>query len=173
MSKLMRKLVYFTERLASFVGLRNLRRMRPTPDFPHYVNSEFLGLFDLYKEKTMVSWQGMYDAFNAAQHVKNNQINGDIVECVVWQGGVSALMRDVIEYGGVNLQRQYWLYDTYEGMSPPSNSDFKFGSNKSNAVKKFDALLRKDGGNDWCRSEIDEVRQTMSISGFPQTNVKN
>ena len=37
-----------------------------------------------------------YDAYDAAKYVTESYVDGDIVECGVWRGGVSALMKDVI-----------------------------------------------------------------------------
>ena len=71
----------------------------------------------------MVPWQGMHDAFDAAKYVAESNIYGDVVECGVWRGGVSALMKDVIGGREVGDSRRFWLFDTFEGMSDPTEHD--------------------------------------------------
>ena len=50
-------------------------------------------------------------------------IEGDIVECGVWNGGSAAVMAAAIaNYPG----RQIWLYDTFEGIPAPGPQDEAF-----------------------------------------------
>ena len=53
----------------------------------------------------------------SVQYINKFGLEGDIVECGVWRGGsmMAAAHQSILEG---NL-RKIWLYDTYEGMTPP------------------------------------------------------
>ena len=55
----------------------------------------------------------------ALRSIDQNNIDGDIVECGVWRGGHIMLARLLCP------QRICWLYDTFEGMTPPGRYDVK------------------------------------------------
>ena len=60
----------------------------------------------------------------ATRHVIGHDIPGAIVECGVWRGGSSmAAMLTALDLGSTD--REFWLYDTYEGMTPPTEKDRK------------------------------------------------
>jgi O-methyltransferase len=56
----------------------------------------------------------------ALQTIDKNGIVGDIVECGVWRGGNIILARLLSPY------RLCWLYDTFEGMTNPSQYDVTY-----------------------------------------------
>ena len=58
----------------------------------------------------------------AVRYVARHQIPGDIVECGVWRGGsMQAVARTLIAAG--DTSRDLYLFDTFEGMPPPSEDD--------------------------------------------------
>ena len=69
-------------------------------------------------------------AYAHVQRLNRQQVAGDIVECGVYKGGVSAMMaisQLTAEASGKALgesvsARKLWLYDTFEGMSRPSSA---------------------------------------------------
>lgn len=139
--------------------------------FPEYVDPAFEQHYKKYCLHSMVPWQGMHDAFDAAKYISTSGIEGDVVECGVWLGGVSALMRDVcFQYEG-ETHRSFWLFDTFEGMPPPGTHDFKAGRQETDTLRKHGKLARTDGTNDWCRGDVDAVKSTMLKSGRSMSNV--
>ncbi len=48
-------------------------------------------------------------------------LEGAIVECGVWRGGVSMAMMLVLKHLG--QLRQFFMYDTFDGMSTPTEND--------------------------------------------------
>lgn len=126
-----------------------------------YVSNEFVKYYERYKDATMVPWQGAYDAYQAAIYIAKNDINGDVVECGVFRGGISAIMRDVVNDHSSG-HYTHWLFDTFEGMSVPSEFDFKHHMPSYEQTKlKFDATKHPVSGSNWCRGELDDVRATM------------
>ena len=160
MSALNRKLY---DLLTTF-GIKVTRiRERGSENFPSYVQDEFIKLYKKYAGVSMVPWQGMHDAYQAALYIARNLEEGDVVECGVWRGGVSALMYETIsEYRKSSVK--FWLFDTYEGMSDPTEHDFKSGNTFADTISKHKKFLRDNGGSDWCRGELDDVRATMKLA---------
>lgn len=63
----------------------------------------------------------LYVAGKAVEYVTLNRIPGAIVECGVYRGGtVMAMALALRNYGE---KRDVWLYDTFEGMSKPTEKD--------------------------------------------------
>ena len=73
-------------------------------------------------------------------HIKNN-IDGDLVECGVWEGG------NIILFGYLlrkfNLDKKIYAYDTYSGMVEPSIHDATFKD--SNLKNSKNIYKNKDG----------------------------
>ena len=61
------------------------------------------------------------------------KINGSIVECGVWKGGCMMYMLHCQK--NYNMNRDIYLYDTFDGMTPPINN-----KNGSDAKKKFNKI---------------------------------
>ena len=73
------------------------------------------------KPYTMVGRSGMYVTYDSIVKIEKEKIVGAIVECGVARGGSSAMMALTSEY--YNGNRHYWLFDTFEGLPPPSDKD--------------------------------------------------
>lgn len=164
MSKSVAKL--FLKNLGRRAGLEiSVRRKRGQETIPGYVSDEFRTLYQKYCHRSMVPWSGLYTSFKAARYVAEAGIPGDLVECGVWKGGCSAIMAEALRAHGAG-DRSIYLYDTFEGMTQPTAQDAHF-SGAHNAIKKFNRLKR-DGsvGSDWSRGAIDEVKESMAMSGY-------
>ncbi|HEX7678756.1 MAG TPA: TylF/MycF/NovP-related O-methyltransferase [Thermoanaerobaculia bacterium] len=91
---------------------------------------EFLGLYELCREQTMTSIERMYALYTATRYVIGNQIPGDFAECGVWRGGsVTLIAHTLLRLG--KTDRTLWLYDTFDGMPPPSVEDVQEMSGRS------------------------------------------
>jgi len=83
---------------------------------------------------------------------KINNLDGHIVECGTWRGGLAALMLQHILDNKLN--KLLFIYDTFEGMPEPGDKDHP------DALRRYSEL--KDGEySDWCRAGIDVVRDTL------------
>jgi O-methyltransferase len=159
--------------LLNRLGIRvSIIRKRGNESFGNYIDEEFPETYKRFCDESMVPWQGMHDAFDAAKYVTESSVDGDIVECGVWRGGVSALMKDVICRHEPDSVRKFWLFDTFEGMSDPSKHDYKGGRDKNDTLSKHNSLLRSDGSSDWCRGEISDVKNTLEKSLNGMNNVE-
>lgn len=103
----------------------------------------------------------------AVEHIERNSVQGAIVECGVWRGGsMMAVARTLLAGGGAT--RDLHLFDTYEGMNPPSEAD------RNHHGESAEELLERSpkGGNDvWCIADLADVTQNMRSTGYPSERV--
>lgn len=129
------------------------------PDF----SKEDLALANFVRPYTMTSPERMFSLMRAIEYIEKNKIEGDIVECGVWRGGSSMVMAKKLSELQ-NTDRQLFMYDTYEGMSEPTENDLQHdGQNAQNMLATSD----KEIDQIWCYSALDEVKQNMQSTGFP------
>ena len=84
-----------------------------------------LDIIEAVTPLTMTSPERVLALCDAAVHILKQQIKGDIVECGVWKGGsMAAVARTLIAVG--ETDRELWMYDTFEGMSAPTEKDVDF-----------------------------------------------
>jgi O-methyltransferase len=100
---------------------------------------------------TMVTNANLISLFNAAEDVNLRNIVGDIVECGSWNGGSAAMIGYGLAKTETINKRIIWLFDSFEGLPPPSDRDGKLeqrhyfkGLNKGsmyNVSRAFRSLL--------------------------------
>ncbi len=118
---------------------------------------------------TMTSPERILALIRAVRYVVEQQIPGDFVECGVWRGGsVLAMLRTLRELG--DCQRTIWMYDTFEGMSPPTASDVDFRGNAADGL--LASQSREDPDSIWCYSALEDVRRTLATSDYPQERLR-
>ncbi len=80
-------------------------------------NFEKLFLFLKVYPYTMVSYEKLDNAYNLTKAVKNDGVEGDLVECGVWKGGCAAVMAFTAR------NRKTWMFDSFEGLPEPTVKD--------------------------------------------------
>lgn len=120
-------------------------------------------------EREVISTASAYTSTNPAaqwafiqaiKQVERAAVPGAIVECGVWKGGnliIAGLMRKHLGF-----KREIWGYDTFAGMTEPSDSDVKPGFSVD-AKAKFKAL-NAGAVTDWCFSPIEDVTAAYHAS---------
>jgi SAM-dependent MidA family methyltransferase len=125
---------------------------------PVDMDKEFWELYNQCKDTTMVTREGAYAAFCAARHIALNKIPGDLVECGVWRGGICKLMALTLRKYG-DLSRKIWLYDTFAGMTRPSEHDKRLADDTS-AMGKWEKS-QQDDHNNWVYASITDVKNNL------------
>jgi O-methyltransferase len=129
---------------------------------------EFWEVYNLCKPFTMTSVERMYSLYKAVTYVLESGIKGDFVECGVWKGGSAMLIARMLAIKNIT-NRRLFLYDTYEGMSAPSNFDKDYqGHTASELLQTSD---KEDAESVWCYSSFDEVRENMKKTHYPEENI--
>lgn len=73
---------------------------------------------------TLGGWKALDNAFKVIEIVEKNKIPGVIIECGVAQGGSAAMMALSSRALG-NRNRDFWFFDSYEGLPEPTVDDYK------------------------------------------------
>lgn len=120
---------------------------------------QFMKVYNEVKPYTMTSIERCYALYKAVEYVVKNKIPGDFVECGVWRGGSSMVILKTLMLHGVK-NRKLYMYDTYEGMSEPTELD----GNVAN--KEWKAAVVSTETNSWCLSKIDEVKANIQSTGY-------
>lgn len=142
------------------VGYDLVQTRFQTPDF----EPEFLPLMEKCRPFTMTSPERMYALYKATEYVVRSGIPGDVVECGVWRGGSSMLAALSLKALG-DTSRTLYLYDTYTGMSEPTEKDVKWSGQ---AAQDSWPDLQQGDHNAWCYAPEAEVRKNMAATGYPQ-----
>jgi len=132
------------------------------------VNTEFGDTYEKCKEFTMTSKERMYALYKSVEYIIKADIPGDFVECGVWKGGSSMVIACSLLKLGVK-DRKIYLYDTYEGMSEPTDKDKDLVTNKS--IFKVWRELRKNSHSDWCYASVEEVKDNMKQTKYPNSQI--
>lgn len=114
--------------------------------------------------------------YNSLQKIRLNNICGDLVEVGVWKGGNILGIMEYLNYYSMT-DRTVWLYDTFTGMTKPSDNDFTNELNAEQTMSKDNTLSfwhnnNNNNINNWCYCSLDEVKNLLSKSSFPKNNVK-
>jgi hypothetical protein len=112
---------------------------------------EFMRLCKIVIPKySMLSVDRLHSLFQLSLDAARRGVQGAIVECGTWNGGAAAMMAAGSMRGG--LSRDVWLYDSFEGLPPPTADDPK---------NVHDAYFRG-----WCSGNPDSVRDVLRGVGL-------
>ncbi|MEI9808258.1 MAG: TylF/MycF/NovP-related O-methyltransferase [Bacteroidota bacterium] len=152
---------------AGVLGLVVNKKQDPV-SFDIRQDKAFMDIYGPCKPYTMTSPERMYSLYKAIEYILDNNIKGDFVECGVWRGGSSMLIALTLLRKGVS-DRNIYLYDTFEGMSEPTEADISYSG------KSAEKLLReKDKMNTdsiWCYSPIDTVKSHLLSTGYAEKHL--
>lgn len=116
---------------------------------------------------TMVSEEKLIATILSCKYVLDNNIKGDFVECGVAAGGNS--IAAAMMFKEYKSKKKVYLFDTFEGMTIPSEHDFKISDN-SLPIKKYNDSIR-DGFNQWCYVPLEEVKNNFKKAGVLEKNI--
>jgi O-methyltransferase len=116
---------------------------------------------------TMTSPERIISLCHAVQYVSQHGIAGDVVECGVWRGG--SMMAAALTFAHLgDTTRSLYLFDTFEGMTSPTDVDRHIGSRRPAS----DMLSKEPKtGRVWAISPIDEVRTNVQQTGYPDARL--
>ncbi|MBD1914959.1 Wzt carbohydrate-binding domain-containing protein [Phormidium sp. FACHB-322] len=103
-------------------------------------------LFALLQPYTLCSRGRLENMAQLSAQLNNQNIPGDFVECGTYKGGSAALLSKFL-----NLGRQLWLYDSFQGMPSTSAKD---GKDAADWVGK-------------CVAEISDVKEILGYVSAP------
>lgn len=134
-------------------------------DFDLRAEDEELGIMRRVGPYTMTSRSRIAALCRSIEFIVHHNIPGDIVECGVWKGGsmMAAALR--LQQLG-DTTRKIYLYDTFEGMTPPTAVD------EDNRGRSAAARMQAEGrGGFWFREPLEEVRRNLASTGFDSSRL--
>jgi hypothetical protein len=118
---------------------------------------------------TMTSPQRVLALCEAVRYLHASGVQGAIVECGVWRGGsMMAVAETLMAIGATD--RQLFLFDTFEGMTPPSIHDVDYAGKQASTLLAESS--KDDAASVWCVAPMDAVRSALSSTGYPQQNIQ-
>ncbi|MFL5745096.1 MAG: TylF/MycF/NovP-related O-methyltransferase [Niastella sp.] len=131
-----------------------------------YADAKFMAIYEQVRDFTMSSIERMYSLYQSIHFIIDHNLPGDFVECGVWKGGSSMIIALTLKELGVD-NRSIYMYDTYEGMSEPTDDDKDLHG--STAESQLNTAEKTE--NIWCYSTIDEVKANMQRTGYPSGKI--
>jgi hypothetical protein len=111
---------------------------------------------------TMTSTARVESMLDACRWIVARGVPGDFIECGVWRGGsMMALAYQLIALG--ETRRRLWLYDTFEGMTPPGERDVDWAGHRAETEMRHPKVAAV--------SPLPEVVANMDRTGYPVENI--
>ena len=146
--------------LINSFGIEVTRYKKYPPDF----TERDIRIWEAVRPYTMTSPERVSVLIDAVRHLMANKVDGAMVECGVWKGGSSmAIALALKELGEEN--RELYLYDTFSGMSAPTEADISSCWGKASDI--FSKTRTSDDASDWCLSPLEEVRKNILSTDYP------
>ncbi len=86
-----------------------------------------------FQEITLASELNLWSIYQSLKYIDNEKIEGDIVECGVYNGNTLAFIGEINDE--LNLNKRIWGYDTFNGFVENSFSDKDLDFKTGNKVK--------------------------------------
>jgi O-methyltransferase len=139
-------------------------KRRHFPDVEPWVAA----IIDKVRPFTMTSEERISSLCHAVRYIVRANIPGDIVECGVWRGG-STMAAALALIGEGDTSRTLHLFDTFTGMTPPTDADRAAQSGVS-AAKLLETSEKSSYV--WAYASIDEVRANLASVQYPASRVR-
>lgn len=138
------------------------RRRRAIPADFHPAMRE---IWPAVKPRTMVGLDKLNFFCDAARYVSTIGLEGSIVECGVWRGGAMLGCAMVLDSLG-DHSRDLYLFDTYAGMSEPTEKDVHLWHGRTG--EQFLADRANPGAPIWEVGQIGDVRAAFDTTAYPK-----
>jgi len=125
-------------------------------------------IWDTVKPFTMTTPEGVSVLIDAVKYVVENNIEGDLVECGVWRGGSAMTIALALKEMGKE-DREIYLYDTFTGMSTPTDKDVSKFWGKASDI--FLTTRTSEDTSNWCLSPLDEVKNNLKKTSYSKEKI--
>ncbi|MGL4879530.1 MAG: TylF/MycF/NovP-related O-methyltransferase [Waterburya sp.] len=136
--------------------------------YPFDFSERNIEICNAVKPYTMTTPERVNALINAVDYLVANKIDGAMVECGVWKGGSTMAMMLALKKLQ-NETKDFYLYDTFSGMTAPGDVDVSYQGNK--AYEEFSKFQVSEDTSDWCFSSLEEVKQNVFSTGYQQDKI--
>jgi len=127
-------------------------------DEPQWV----LDIIERVRPFTMTPPERVASLCHAIEYITRRELPGDVVECGVWRGG-SMMAAALALLHFKDTARSIYLFDTYEGMTSPTQIDKRVGLDLLASAVLADVPR---SSRVWGISHIDEVKVNLGSTGY-------
>ena len=112
------------------------------------------------------------DGADAIKYILTNNIEGDIIECGVYDGHFEHIW--INELMTHNTVRDIYLYDTFGGLVEPSKYDYTcenaviYSMSSDQVYETWKSQKINDTLNGWCYCSLENVQNRLNSTGYPQ-----
>jgi hypothetical protein len=143
--------------------IREIRRpFRPKRPSPDVLYDQPLWIRDIVARVaptfTMTSKERVASLCSSVEYIVRCDIPGAFVECGVWRGGSMMAVALALRHLGIT-DRDLYLFDTFTGMTPPSEID-RHAVTGASAQQVLEASA-------WSPAPIEEVRRNLDSTLYP------
>lgn len=136
-------------------------------DLPRHYDDETRSIIARVRRRTMTGHVEIVALIEAVRYIVKRAIPGEIVECGVWRGGsIQAAALSLLDAGAT--ERELHLFDTFEGMTPPTDLDYRMTDGQSAesimATSESDARI-------FAYASLDDVREAMAEVEYPSEKI--
>ena len=149
------------------VGAKDGPKTANRRKFPTDVGKEFPEIWNLVRHRTMTGREKGFYLHQAVRYITAHQIPGAIVECGVWRGGSMLNVAHTLGRLGVT-DRELFLFDTFSGMSEPTERDVHLGRRAAAAT-----ILERQSRDSrtWAMASLDDVRDGFTSVDYPPERI--
>jgi hypothetical protein len=133
---------------------------------PHLMTEETDQIIRTVRPFTMTSVERLLALTDAVEYLTKHNVPGSIVECGVWRGG--SMMAIALALRNLGALRELYLYDTFEGMTPPTEVDREYTGRSAVSMLEADADRT---GTAWAIAPLDTVERNMQSTGYPRERI--
>ena len=132
---------------------------------PVDIAADVWAIIERVRPYTMTSVERINAVCEAVRYVTAARVPGAFVECGVWRGGSTmAAVLQLLDSG--DMGREIFLYDTFEGMAPPTSRDRAVSGE---AAAELLANSARDAADSvWCYASLRDVRANVLGTGYPK-----
>lgn len=148
----------------SIQGVANRLGYRIVKDADVVMHTQADHIIKRYRPYTRQSEERIYALYQSVQYLIKAGIPGAFVECGVLKGGSAMIMAHALKELHVD-DRDIYLYDTFAGMSEPTNHDRRI-QDRSDSRRTWKSH-QKRGHNEWSYASREVVEENMRLTGYP------
>lgn len=140
----------------------------PKPEtFPKDYDDELVQIIRAVRPYTMTGPDKLHALISAVRYVARYNIPGDVVECGVWRGGSMHAVARALDAAG-DHDRDLFLYDTFEGMTEPTEKDVRYDGRLASA-----ALENQDRERSlvWAYASLEDVQAGFDEVPYPKHRI--
>jgi O-methyltransferase len=135
------------------------------PGFPRDYDQDARDIINRVRSHTMTTNEKLFALILAVRYIARYEVPGDIVECGVWRGG--SMQAAALTLNQIGQQRELYLFDTFEGMSEPTEHDLRHDGVPAASLLETSASTSAL----WAVASLDDVKAGFETIEYPAEKI--